>query len=344
MQINNLKIDGISAGHVQGIAVDADRKYVYYSFTTAFIKTDINGNIVGSVTGLVGHLGCIAYNKEDGRVYGSLEYKRDAIGNGILARLGSDVASSDGFYVAVFDVDRIDRKDMDAEGDGVMSAVHLDEVLEDYSAEGHKYGCSGIDGITFAPLAGQKGGKRYLYVAYGIYGDISRNDNDHQIILRYDISEWKRFARPLKQNDMHHTGPAAPDDKYFVYTGNTRYGIQNLEYDEYSNCIYAAVYKGKKEHFPNYAMFAIDMSVASETVPIRGTDESGKMLMLAEFGTEHRKTGIYGSDFKYGATGMASLGEGYFLFSEDFSENGKWGTVLNTYRFDGTEFEKSIEK
>jgi hypothetical protein len=44
----------------------------------------MQGNIVGSVTGLCGHLGCIAYNYDDGRVYGSLEFKHDVIGQGVL--------------------------------------------------------------------------------------------------------------------------------------------------------------------------------------------------------------------------------------------------------------------
>ena len=76
------------AGHIQGIAVDTEKGYVYYSYTTQLIKTDLKGNIVGSVTGLLGHLGDMDFNKEDGRVYGSLEYKNDAIGRGILSHLG----------------------------------------------------------------------------------------------------------------------------------------------------------------------------------------------------------------------------------------------------------------
>ena len=111
----------------------------------------MNGNIIGSVKGLAGHLGCIAYNYEDGKVYGSLEYKHDIIGCGILQRIDNVIDITDGFYVVSFDVGRIDRIDMDAETDGIMEAVHLKEVLDDYNAAGHRYGCSGIDGITFAP-------------------------------------------------------------------------------------------------------------------------------------------------------------------------------------------------
>ena len=61
--------------HIQGIAVDRAKGYIYYSFTTKLVKARLNGEIVGTVDGLVGHLGCIAFNERDGRLYGSLEYK-----------------------------------------------------------------------------------------------------------------------------------------------------------------------------------------------------------------------------------------------------------------------------
>ena len=147
--------------HVQGICLDRERQTIYYSFTTSLVKSDLSGRVIGSVRGLTGHLGCIAMGP-DGKVYGSLEYKNDAIGQGILARMGRGGESHrDGFYVAVFDVDRIDRLDMDAEADGIMQAVYLNKVVEDYHAQVvnagkprlHRHGCSGIDGITFARAA-----------------------------------------------------------------------------------------------------------------------------------------------------------------------------------------------
>ena len=55
--------------------------------------------------------------------------------------------------------------------------------MDDYAFPGHRYGCSGIDGTTFGPAFGQKDGKQYLYVAYGIYGDINREDNDKMMSL-----------------------------------------------------------------------------------------------------------------------------------------------------------------
>ena len=112
--------------------------------------------------------------------------------------------------------------------------------------------------MTFAPRFGAKEGGDYLYVAYGVYGDTLRTDNDYQVLLAYDTKDWKRFEQPLSQGSLHKSGPAAPDHKYFVRTGNTSWGIQNLAYDPASGNCYAAVYKGKKSQYPNYSLFVID--------------------------------------------------------------------------------------
>ena len=326
--VSNIKVGGFRDGHVQGIAVDAKREFMYFSFTTRLVKTDMRGRVIGSVKGLAGHLGCIAYNYDDGRVYGSLEFKHDSIGKGILANIGREDDIRDGFYTAIFDVEKIDRDDMDAETDGVMTAVYLDEVYRDYAAEGHRFGCSGIDGMTFAPDFGKNGGKSYLYVAYGIYSDLNRDDNDDQVILKYDISDWSRYEMPLSQKNMHRSGPKQPDGKYFVYTGNTTYGVQNLEYDPTSRLMLAAVYRGKKPQFPNYSMFFIDHTRA----PLE--DGAKERLSLANVGALDEESGIRGANFPYGTTGMISLGDGYFYFSRDFRNEDGWGTQVVLYRFD----------
>lgn len=317
---NNIRISGYQTGHVQGIAKDREGN-LYISFTTCLVKTAPDGTVIGSVKGLAGHLGCIAYREEDGRVYGSLEYKHDIIGRNILKNIGQPMDVQDGFYIAIFDAQKIIRMDMDAEKDGIMTAVYLQEVLEDYQAPGHRYGCSGIDGVTFAPLPGTAGGRHDLYVAYGIYGDVTREDNDNQIILRYDISQWKQLERPLNQQNMHRSGPEKPQGKYRVFTGNTTYGIQNLEYDAETNCLFAAVYPGTKAQYPNYPMFVIDLS------------QDGTNLPLAKHGSYHAPTGIWGYRFPYGATGMISLGGGEFCFSRDFHAEDGFGTELGLYRF-----------
>lgn len=338
---DNILVSGYNTGHVQGIAVDKERKYMYYSFTTCLVKSDLDGNVVGSVKGLAGHLGCIAYNYEDGKVYGSLEFKHDSIGKGILGRMENAMDVTDGFYIAIFDVDKIDRMDMDAEKDGVMTAVYLKEVFDDYDAPGHRYGCSGIDGTTFAPLPGEPDSKKYLYVAYGIYGEPEREGNDHQVILRYDVENWAQYAAPLDQRNMHRQGPDTPDEKYFLFTGNTTWGVQNLEYDPVTGYMLAAVYQGKKPQFPNYPMFAVDMNRHAEVKPLQGLAEEGAVLSLAKTGLLDDTTGLTGYDFPHGSTGMATLNDGCFYFSRHFSNETGHGTNVGVYRFaPETGFEK----
>lgn len=315
-------------GHIQGIAIDKEREYIYCSFTTEFVKLDIQGNLIGSVKGFTGHLGCLAYNEADGRIYASLEYKNDVIGKSILHKLGVQNEIKNAFYVAIFDGDKIDRPNMNAETDGIMTTVWLREPTEDYLYEGHRYGCSGIDGITFAPILGEM----RLLIAYGIYSDITRKDNDHQVLLSYRPEALTAYETVLTATNIHENGPEACTERYFVYTGNTNFGVQNLEYDPYTGDIFMAVYKGKKENFPNFKMYRVD-----------GNQPPKKMLLLGMDGKEGmtlsiKKTGIfeknmYGYHFPYGSTGIASLGDGRFYISEDHGENGEYDSHIRLYRY-----------
>jgi len=328
------------AGHIQGIAVDTERRYIYYSYTTMLVKADMQGNVVGSVKGLLGHLGCLDFNDGDGRVYGSLEYKNDAIGKGILRMERSDRQLDNAFYIAVFDVDRITRMDMDAEKDGIMTTVCLPTVLDDYlaeveTAEGrrpHRFGCSGIDGVSFGPRFGKKGGRICLTVAYGIYGETDRSDNDYQVLLQYDTRNWRRYETPLSQSSMHTNGPSRPDGVYFAFTGNTSYGVQNLEYDADTGCWFMAVYRGDKPQYPNYTLFAVDGAARPERKALKGVPymRFGKVVPL-----KSRAAVPSGWNFKYGATGLCSLGGGYFYISENYRNGNGQGSVIRLYRFTG---------
>ena len=331
-------------GHIQGIAVDTKKGFVYYSFTNILLKTDLCGTPVGSVERLAGHLGCITLNSDDGCVYGSLELKHDAIGSGIIARTGWDPSSEDSFYLVRFDVDRITRMNMDAERDGIMSAVYLRDVVRDYadtdevSGKKHRYGCSGIDGTAYGPVFGAPADSRKkLMVAYGIYSDRERSDNDNQVILQLDPDVFKTYGRPLDQTAPHHSGPETAEARYFLYTGNTTYGVQNLEYDAHSGNWLVSVYMGSKESFTNFPLFICDGTKAATEADIVGRDgERGLVLALADLGEEGAR-GIHGSRFPHGSTGVASLGDGRFYFSIPYSESredGKYfGSDLTLYRY-----------
>lgn len=327
--------------HIQGIALDEEKGFIYYSFTTRLIKARLDGTVVGTVEGLCGHLGCIDFRKTDGKVYGSLEYKSDSIGRSIENVTGTERDSSDAFYTAVFDADKITRPGMDAEADGIMTAAYLKEVVDDYHGTGtdssgntvlHRYGCSGIDGTDVGPMPGETDGKEYLFEAYGIYKDNSRNDNDNQVILCYDIDEINKTAKPLSQLNLHKSGPAKPLKKLFLFTGNTSYGIQNLEYDSFTNGYFVSVYRGSKEQYPNFDLYEIDASVPPSYGKLQGLEEYGERLTLKKEGLSSGD--ICGRFFEYGTTGIHSFGDGRFLISEEFSLPGGNCSNIREYVYD----------
>ncbi|WP_425336600.1 hypothetical protein [Streptomyces profundus] len=322
--------------HVQGVVVDTENDLVYWSFTQMLVKTDLEGNVIGTVEGLTGHLGDIDLNREDGRVYGSLEYKAE-----------------EAFYIAIFDVDAIDRIGMDAETDGVLTAVHLEEVVEDFTADmdgdgvfdgdtgdtaDHRYGCSGIDGVSFGPSFGARwGAEQNLMVAYGVYSNVERTDNDHQVVLEYDIDDWHAYERPLSQADPHRSGPDAVDEKYFLHTGNTTYGVQNLEYDQHTGNWLLAVYPGVKEEFPNYPLFMVEGARQPERGEIVGQPEyeEGQLLSLLPRGLHDEATDTWGWDFD-ASYGLESLGDGYYYGAEGRAvPGGDQEGEVHLYRWSG---------
>jgi hypothetical protein len=332
--------------HVQGVVVDQAKGQVYFSFTDKLIKTDLSGKLIGSVTGFVGHLGDLDF-ADDGKIYGSLEYKNDAIGKGIKKELGLQTVNEDGFYIAIFDASRIVRPNMNAEKEDLLRTVYIKEAVNDYTAKvkvgdqeiPHRFACSGIDGLAFAPAIGStKSAKKFLYVAYGIYGDTVRTDNDHQVILQYDVSDWGKYVQPLSQENLHHSGPEKPLEKYFVKTGNTRYGIQNLAYDPSTGNLFAAVYHGAKTQFPNYDLFVIN----GKKKPVEGHISSDgqeikiKTLSLLEAGVKDAKSGISGWFFPWGATGLCPLGDGLFYIShQEKAKDGQQQSTLHKYKWTG---------
>lgn len=328
-----------TSGHVQGIAVDVKGGYVYYSFTNLLAKYDFDGKLVGTLVGWTGHLGDLDFNPADGKVYGSLEYKRDQA-----------------FYIAVIDVSRLDRVGVEASQSPIFRTVYLPEVAKDYATDmngdgrfdgdvgttfDHRYGCSGIDGVAFGPAFGQTDGKRYLTVAYGIYGNTERTDNDHQVLLQYDVADWARYASPLTEAAPHHNGPAAPNAKVFVRTGNTSYGVQNLAYDDSLRRWLMGVYLGKKTTFPNYGLFAVEARTKPVTADLVGVPgpggqgwEQGPVLALADDGLKDPATGIRGWNQK-ADVGLQPIGHGLAYLAVNTKIDGQQTADLTMSRWTG---------
>lgn len=334
--------------HVQGIAADLKKRYMYISFTTSLLKTDFEGNVVGSVEGLAGHLGCLTFNPDDGCVYGSLEYKNDEIGKGIRKKLSQDGGGNGaedrpaGFYAAVFDADKITRVGMDAEKSGVMTAAFIKEAYDDHTATvenngarlQHRFACAGVDGITISPGFGKEGEEKLICLAYGVYGDTLRTDNDYQVLLAYNLGELRTYALPLLQDKPHMSGPPRPAHKYFVRTGNTNYGVQNLAYDSYSGNFYMAAYKGEKKEFPNFTLFVVDGSMLPRKENLKGFNPpyEGETLQLLKAG-EYSK-GIYGWNCDLGAYGLFPVGNGYFYIARnETGSDGRQGCIMRLYKW-----------
>lgn len=342
----------ISSGvtsHVQGIAVNREKGELYFSFTTRFIRTDLQGRVLGTIDRIQGHLGAMTFNPADGCVYASLECKDDEIGAGIAKKLGVPMWKTSYFYIAIIDAAKVDRIGMVPENDPVLRTVCVREAMEDYAAEvpaegvlvpdpnsrmpapatlKHRYGCAGIDGVTLGPAPGSASAKTdhpgapaFLYVACGLYGDVTRSDNDYQIVLCYPLAQLKRYARTVSFGTMHTSGPAKPWRKFFVRTGNTTYGVQNLAYDPFTGYLLMAVYRGKKPCWPNYSLYAVDLTAKPFRARLEGTPYETRRLWqlpLAADGLLDEASGIRGWNFRWGTTGLFPLGGGHYLFSENY--------------------------
>lgn len=334
-------VNNESSSHVQGIAVDLAHQCIYFSFTTKLLKTDLEGNLLGSVRGFSCHLGCLELDRETGKLYASVEYLDDEIGQGISGSAATQRENS--FYIGIFDTKKITATDMDAESSGVFTTVYLPQVVADYEDSvynqgvrvPHRYGCAGFDGLSMGPQFGKADGNKYLNIAYGVYANKNRTDNDYQILLQYSLDSLEKYALPLNQAKPHHSGPAEPLNRFFIYTGNTSYGVQNLEYDPATNLWFLCVYPGSKSSFPNYCIFAVDGAQSPSIGKLSGMDsgEEGQVLPLAAEGQLHAASGVRGWPQYAGSTGIESLGYGYFFIATGASQDGLQSATVRLYRW-----------
>jgi len=252
--------------HLQGIAVDDELKYMFFSYTSALAIIEIaTGELVASCGGFGqgsfgtpggSHLGCIDYY--DGYIYGSLEYKEPG----------------KKFFLAIFDVERmldagidvsVSEQDME---EPICTAVLLEEPTRDFRApidttlfsgqdefghatnegnNGHYFACSGIDGVSMGKWPGGTDDEIYMIVAYGVYqfSSSARNDNTYNVLEYYKLSDiWNEDGSQTQWNKSYtytdgiHQNWAQDEAAWlsaaktlYVYTGNTSYGSQNIEYE-----------------------------------------------------------------------------------------------------------------
>ncbi|MBQ8504387.1 MAG: hypothetical protein IJ491_08965 [Clostridia bacterium] len=297
--------------HCQGIAIDKKNQFIYYSYTHTFVKCDFAGNVLGTITGIKGHLGDICFNEEDGRVYASL-----------------NAPSKRALYIAIIDVDNLDEIGLKAVKCGLIRTVHLHEVWNDrhttVSLESgdvqQRYGVGGTDGVCFGPSF-MTGEGNYLTVGCGTKIQPERPDNDYQVILQYDVTAWWNvYAQPLSYKQYHHTGPYTHDGKYFVYTGHTTSGIQTMVYFDELNMWLLSVYPTRKKQFNPYTLFVIDGDVKPYKAELIGQPEKDEQYVLTLYsdGDYDKKHGIYGWYSTNGNKGIEYMGDGLFYVIHPF--------------------------
>jgi len=83
------------------------------------------------------------------------------------------------------------------------------------------------------------------------------------------------------------------------------------------------------------------MNKKAEINELKGIGEKGEELFLKETNLKDDKTGICGIEFPYGATGICSLEDNLFYFSQECFEEGKgWGSDIVLYHYSGEKFEE----
>lgn len=316
--------------HCQGMAIDQDKGYVYYSYTNTFVKCDMEGNAVGSITGIEGHLGDICFNPKDGKVYASLNPE-----------------GKKALYLAIIDVSKLSEMNVDAIKGGLIRTVHLTHVWKDFSAKvknqgktySRRYGVSGTDAMCFGPSF-ETGKGHYLTISCGTTPQTERTDNDYQVLVQYDVTGWwDKYGQPLKYDKVHHIGPDNIHGKFFVYTGNTNYGVQTMTYFKELNLWFLNVYTTKKENFPDYNLFIVDGDIKPQSQALIGQEKKDvqKVLTLYQDGRFHKETGIYGWYAANGAKGIEYLTGGLFYIIHPYKTwYGKQTGVAYLYVWDPT--------
>ncbi|MBQ4086674.1 MAG: hypothetical protein IJC78_00320 [Clostridia bacterium] len=307
--------DSYGAGHVQGVCVDDEGKYMYASFTNMLVKLDVaTGEIVGSMIGMStgshkggAHIGDVCYN--NGKIYTPLIYN-----------------ASEQFFIGVIDGRMITEPDMPYTTPGMMQALYVPQVKEAFcnnmgagehgnyhTSMGHRYGCSGIDGVAVGKLPG--GGydtdgdgaldvpdeKTYLFVNSGTYRNAKRYDNENLMILAYDLEQINErnllpFTEELLEKEYSDTEETfLYQHKMFCYVGNQSYGAQQLEVDKDTGDIWLECYRSDSgKEFPNVTRFAIDGSVPlyMDTIEV-GQSVTGDSEGFVSQADAHARAALY---------------------------------------------------
>ena len=139
---------------------------------------------------------------------------------------------------------------------------------------------------------------------------------------------------------MHTFGPKKPAGRYFVYTGNRNWGVQNMEYDATRNFWFLATYETKKSDFSGFTLHVIDGNIAPKKQNLKGVEYAKKQNVLTLCGrgmTDPNHIDVRGWHFDKASTGIHALGNNYFYISHRKRNKPFQSCTATLYRFIGSE-------
>ncbi len=294
--------------------MDQENQFMYTTWTNIFAKQDMEGNTIGTVTGFPGHMGDCTFNAEDGKVYATVWIPKNPY--------DYTYTQEDHYLLAIIDVDKINQVGMKFNEGDVMRFVRLSN-LEAYNRSG-QYGLGGVDGCTFGPQFGTTTGPNLLTIAANFPMDLTRTDNDYQMLWQYEWTNIWENARAFDGTlaDLPTWAPT-PLDEYFMYTGNGDWGIQTMEYDSYNQLWFFNLYDVHRQGFTSYNLHVVSAASAPVEEEIKGqpTTTTGKVLKQIEKGEHDETNGIWSFAYYEACTGLESLGDGYFYVCESLERN-----------------------
>lgn len=328
---NDEYFDKIGTGHLQGMCVDDDLRYMYVSYTNGIGKIDMQtGEVAGYLTGFDSglHIGCLAYY--DGHIYGSFEaqathkfYIIQVDESQFWGVMDTREKWLDAVRVILLWEPTVDARDLMGDdwdnGDGI--AGRSEEV-------GHRYSNAGIDGVTFGTYPGEFGkadADVYMFVSYGTYwftnGDTklsNRLDDEHIILQAYNTKDFLNEANNTQYLlELAYTDTTTPDQNgvanarsiyyaedsilhaekaLFCFVGNTQWGCQQIEFDRSTGDIWLSTY-GASDGSPvkGSTWHVVDGSKAPQNKEIQlGQNADASKLIYGDLGekTDAQKAAI----------------------------------------------------
>ena len=336
--------------HIQGAVIDDTNRYMYLIYTTLLVKLDVNTRQVVSTLWFPEgtHTGGIAFNPEDGKVYGPMAID--------VYYTGTDP----NVYIAIVDVDRMTEMDMTYKDD-IFTTVYLGHVFEQfYNVKGYgpnsdeirlggKYGAvNSIGALAFGPAYGVDDGRYYLTAplaanrggtTIGGKNVLDRIDNDYSGFVQLDVSDYKKYEKEFDPQNPHISGPTTYKSFELAYVGFHTYGPQVMMYDKALNAYIVAYYTGESKNdpsFPNKATYLLDASVAPREEDLVGCNERGKVLTFKEYGEKYIVNGkvVWGLE-DYMGEGVVALNDGrYYIINSKNNGEGGQGSDIRMFTFD----------